>query len=87
MKLTAGGGSYDICRPGLQIDGKGQIIWRDALVGRLVRTDSLYAPRAEVWDSGLLSTEQKARIVDRLGQFIQAMSHNTGPACRAVKAR
>ena len=56
--------------PAFRLDEKGQIIWRDAIVGRLVRTDSLYAPRAEVGDSDLLSTEHKARIADRLSQFI-----------------
>ena len=40
------------------------------LCGRLVRTDSLYAPRVEVADSDLLSTDQKARMADRLAQFI-----------------
>ena len=56
--------------PAFRLDEKGQIIWRDAFVGRLVRADNLYAPRAEVGDSDLLSTDQKDRMADRLNQFI-----------------
>ncbi|MGB1546799.1 MAG: helicase-related protein, partial [Candidatus Puniceispirillaceae bacterium] len=56
--------------PAFRLDEKGQIIWRDAFVGRLVRADNLYAPRAEVEDSDLLSTDQKDRMADRLNQFI-----------------
>ena len=56
--------------PAFRLDEAGRIIWRDAFVGRLVRTDSLYAPRVEVADSDLLSTDQKARMADRLAQFI-----------------
>ena len=44
--------------PAFRLDEAGRIIWRDAFVGRLVRTDSLYAPRVEVADSDLLSTDQ-----------------------------
>ena len=53
-----------------QLDGKGQIIWREAHIARLVKSDSLYAPRAEVKDSDLLTDEQKSRITERLTQFI-----------------
>ena len=42
--------------PAFRLNKKGQIIWRDAYVGRLVRADNLYAPRAEVEDSDLLSS-------------------------------
>ncbi len=63
--------------PAFRLDEKGQVIWRDALVGRLVRTDNLYAPRAEVGDSDLLSIDQKARINDRLNQFITDHVHTT----------
>ena len=56
--------------PAFRLDEKGQIIWRDSFVGRLVRADNLYAPRAEVGDSDLLSTDQKDRMADRLNQFI-----------------
>ena len=61
--------------PAFRLDEKGQIVWRDALVGRLVRTDSLYAPRAEVGDSDLLSAEQKARMAERLNQFLADHVH------------
>ncbi|MGB1614425.1 MAG: disulfide oxidoreductase, partial [Candidatus Puniceispirillaceae bacterium] len=43
---------------------------RDSFVGRLMRADNLYAPRAEVGDSDLLSTDQKDRMANRLNQFI-----------------
>ena len=56
--------------PAFKLDDKGRISWRDAPVGRLVRTEALYAPRAEVADSDLLSADQKARMADRLTQFI-----------------
>ena len=56
--------------PAFRLDEKGLIIWRDALIGRLVRSDSLYAPRVEVGDSDLLSADQKVRMTDRLSQFI-----------------
>ncbi len=56
--------------PAFRLDEKGQVIWRDAVVGRLIRADNLYAPRTEVGDSDLLSTDQKNRMADRLNQFI-----------------
>ena len=56
--------------PAFRLTDKGRIIWRDADIGRLVRTENLYAPRVEVADSDLLSAEQKARMGDRLAQFI-----------------
>lgn len=56
--------------PAFKLTDKGRIIWRDADIGRLVRTDSLYAPRVEVADSDLLNADQKARMTDRLAQFI-----------------
>jgi ATP-dependent RNA helicase SUPV3L1/SUV3 len=61
--------------PAFRLDEKGQIVWRDSPVGCLVRTDSLYAPRAEVGDSDLLSSDQKARIASRLSQFITDHVH------------
>ena len=56
--------------PAFKLDGRGQIFWREAIIARLVKSDSLYAPRVEVGDSDLLSHDQKARIQDRLNQFI-----------------
>ncbi len=56
--------------PAFKLDGRGQVFWREAIIARLVKSDSLYAPRVEVGDSDLLSHDQKARIQDRLNQFI-----------------
>ena len=56
--------------PAFKLDAKGQVFWREAVIARLVKSDSLYAPRVEVGDSDLLSHDQKARIQDRLNQFI-----------------
>ncbi|MGC6440926.1 MAG: helicase-related protein [Candidatus Puniceispirillaceae bacterium] len=53
-----------------RLDQKGQIIWREALIGRLQKSEQLYAPRAEALDSDLLNSDQKARITQRLSQFI-----------------
>ena len=56
--------------PAFKLDGRGQIFWREAAIARLVKSDNLYAPRVEVGDSDLLNHDQKARIQDRLNQFI-----------------
>ena len=53
-----------------QLGDRGQIIWREAEIARLVRSDNLYAPRADVKDSDLLTDEQKNRITERLTQFV-----------------
>lgn len=53
-----------------QLDGRGHVTWREAQIARLVKSDSLYAPRAEVKDSDLLTDEQKSRISERLTQFV-----------------
>ena len=62
--------------PAFRLTDKGRIIWRDADIGRLVRTENLYAPRAEVADSDLLSADQKARMADRLAQFVTDHIHS-----------
>ena len=54
------------------IDAKGQLHWREAIIARLVKSDSLYAPRVEVADSDLLSPEQKQRMAERMQGFIAA---------------
>ena len=56
--------------PAFKLDGRGQVFWREAAIARLVKSDTLYAPRVEVGDSDLLNFDQKARIQDRLTQFI-----------------
>ncbi len=56
--------------PAFKLDGRGQVFWREAAIARLVKSDTLYAPRVEVGDSDLLNHDQKARIQDRLNQFI-----------------
>ena len=56
--------------PAFKLDAKGQLFWREAVIARLVKSEVLYAPRVEVGDSDLLSHDQRARIQDRLNQFI-----------------
>ena len=56
--------------PAFKLDAKGQLFWREAVIARLVKSEVLYAPRVEVADSDLLSHDQRARIRDRLNQFI-----------------
>ena len=56
--------------PAFKLDAKGQLFWREAIIARLVKSEVLYAPRVEVADSDLLSHDQRARIQDRLNQFI-----------------
>jgi len=48
----------------------GVIRWREAVVARLVKGDSLYVPRAELVTSDLLSTDQTQRMNKRLVSFI-----------------
>ena len=53
-----------------QLGDRGQIIWREAEIARLVKSDNLYAPRPDIKDSDLLTDEQKSRISERLIQFV-----------------
>jgi ATP-dependent RNA helicase SUPV3L1/SUV3 len=46
------------------------ISWRESKVARLVRGDGLYAPRAELVDSDLLSIDQAQRLNERLSKFV-----------------
>ncbi len=69
-----------------RLDDRGQIIWREAAVGRLVRTESVYAPRAEAFDSDLLGTDQKTRIQERLTRFAaDHVAEVLGPLVRLAR--
>ena len=56
--------------PAFQLSDAGKIIWREAVIARLQASEIVYAPRLDVTDSDLLSSEQKARIHGRLTRFI-----------------
>ncbi len=56
--------------PAFRLDGAGVISWREAKVARLVKGESLYAPRPEVIDSDLLSIDQTRRLHARLNDFV-----------------
>ena len=51
-------------------DANGWVAWREARVARLVSSGGLYAPRPELVDSDLLSSEQRQRILARLSEFV-----------------
>ncbi len=52
-----------------KLDGQGQIFWREALIGKLVKGDGLYQPRAEIRASNLLEGDQLKTVQDRLNAF------------------
>lgn len=55
--------------PAFKLDPKGQIFWREAMIGKLVKGDSLYQPKAEVRASSLLEGDQLKTVQDRLNAF------------------
>ena len=56
--------------PAFRLGVDGAIKWREATIARLVKGDSLYAPRAELVSSDLLSIDQTQRMNKRLLTFI-----------------
>ena len=58
--------------PAFRLGEDGTVSWRESVVARLVRGDSLYAPRPELVFSDLLSTDQLQRMNDRLAGFVTA---------------
>ena len=56
--------------PAFKLDENGMITWREAEVARLVRGDTLYAPRPELIPSDLLSIDQTQRMTGRLSEFV-----------------
>lgn len=56
--------------PAFKLDENGVITWREAEVARLVRGDTLYAPRPELIPSDLLSIDQTQRMTGRLSEFV-----------------
>ncbi|MBT6415982.1 helicase-related protein [Candidatus Puniceispirillum sp.] len=68
-RVRAFTGSADLA---FKLDEKGNISWRESIVARLVKGDSLYSPRAELLASDLLSIDQTTRLVARLTAFINA---------------
>ena len=49
------------------------ITWREAVVGRLIRGNDLYQPRAEVRSSSLLEGDQLKTVQDRLNRYAADM--------------
>jgi ATP-dependent RNA helicase SUPV3L1/SUV3 len=58
--------------PAFRLGDDGTVSWRESAVARLVKGDSLYAPRPELVFSDLLSTDQLQRMNDRLAGFVTA---------------
>ena len=56
--------------PAFRLGLDGVIKWREAIIARLVKGDNLYAPRAELVTSDLLSIDQIQRMNKRLLTFI-----------------
>jgi ATP-dependent RNA helicase SUPV3L1/SUV3 len=52
-----------------KLDERGQIFWREAQVGRLIKGSSLYQPKAEARSSELLEGDQLKTVQDRLNSF------------------
>ena len=57
--------------PAFKLDAKGQIFWRESLIGKLIKGDALYQPRAETRASDLLEGDQLKSVQDRLNAFAQ----------------
>ncbi len=57
-------------KPAFKLNDNGVITWREAEVARLVRGDTLYAPRPELIPSDLLSIDQTQRMTGRLSEFV-----------------
>ena len=58
--------------PAFRLSPGGVICWREAEVAHLVKGDGLYAPRADLISSDLLSIDQSQRMAERLSSFIGA---------------
>ncbi|MEK9910483.1 MAG: helicase-related protein [Candidatus Puniceispirillum sp.] len=58
--------------PAFRLSPKGVICWREAEVARLVKGDGLYAPRADLISSDLLSIDQSQRMAERHTSFMGA---------------
>ena len=50
---------------------KATVTWRDTEIAKLLKSEQLYAPRIDVFDSELLSTDQKQRIKDKLNAVLK----------------
>ncbi|MGU9961490.1 MAG: hypothetical protein ACNYPF_00535 [Candidatus Puniceispirillales bacterium WSBS_2018_MAG_OTU23] len=54
-----------------KLDAKGQVFWRDQLIGKLIKGDTLYQPKAEIRNSNLLEGDQLKTVQDRLSRFAE----------------
>jgi ATP-dependent RNA helicase SUPV3L1/SUV3 len=55
------------------LNTRGQITWREAIIGQLVKGPSIDQPRAEVMPSQLLEGDQLKMVADRLNRFASEM--------------
>ena len=55
-----------------KLDQSGQIFWREMLIGKMVKGDTLYQPRTEIRASTLLEGDQLKSVQDRLNAFALA---------------
>lgn len=70
MRVKALAASADAA---FKLDDKGQIFWRESLIGKLMKGDALYQPKAEVRASNLLEGDQLKTVQDRLNSFSAEM--------------
>ena len=62
-----------------KLQPSGQIEWRETPLAKLLKSDNPYQPRIVMADSELVTTDQMARMQDRLEQFIRDhVSHILG---------
>ncbi len=54
-----------------KLDEKANVKWRDTEIAKLVKSERLYAPRVDVFDSDLLSADQKQRIKEKLNSTMK----------------
>ena len=69
-RAQALGASADLA---FHLNPKGQITWRESVIGQLVKGASIDQPRAEVMPSQLLEGDQLKMVADRLNRFAAEM--------------
>ena len=51
-------------------EAKGNIIWREAVIGKLIKGDTLYQPKVQIRPSDMLESEDIKNILVRLNTFV-----------------
>ena len=57
-----------------KVGARGEVFWREAEIGRLVKGDSLHLPRAEVHLSDLLEGDNLKKVQKRLSDFASSIA-------------